>query len=196
MADKDKRNRNRCLLTLGLIWLVGAVGDRVWFALDRSIPAWDQADYLTGSLNYTHALQQPQWFNSEWWTSFWLLSSKIPPLTYIVTAIVQNLVGTGPDQATLVNLLFSAILLGSVYGLGVQLFSVNVGLWAAGLCQVLPGLYRFRLDFLLDYPLTAVVTLSFWCLTVWKERGRKAGGSRGLGCGRRYLVSLWEWRCW
>ena len=156
---------------------MGAVGDRVWFALDRSIPAWDQADYLTGSLNYTQALQQPQWFNGEWWTSFWLLSSKIPPLTYIVTAIVQNLVGTGPDQATLVNLLFSAILLGSVYGLGVQLFNVNVGLWAAGLCQVLPGLYRFRLDFLLDYPLAAVVTLSFWCLTVWRERGREAGGT-------------------
>lgn len=171
MADKDKHNKFRGLLTLGIIWLVGAVGDRIWFALDHSVPAWDQADYLTGSLNYWQALQQPQWFSSEWWTSFWLLSSKVPPLTYIATAVVQNLFGTGPDQATLVNLLFSAILLGSVYGLGVQLFSVEVGLWAAGLCQVLPGLYRLRLDFLLDYPLTAVVTLCFWCLTVWQGIG-------------------------
>ena len=171
MADKSKHNQFRGLLTLGIIWLLGAVGDRIWFALDHSIPAWDQADYLTGSLNYWQALQQPQWLESEWWTSFWLLSSKIPPLTYIATAVVQNLFGTGPDQATVVNLLFSAILLGSVYGLGVQLFSVEVGLWAAGLCQLLPGLYRFRLDFLLDYPLTAVVTLSFWCLTVWRDIG-------------------------
>lgn len=168
MADKDKYNQFRSLLILLIIWVVGAVGDRVWFALDHSVPAWDQADYLTGSLNYWQALQQPQWFSSEWWTSFWLLSSKIPPLTYITTAVIQNLSGTGVDQATLVNLLFSAILLGSVYGLGVQLFSVEVGLWAAGLCQILPGLYQFRLEFLLDYPLTAVVTLSFWCLTVWK----------------------------
>lgn len=171
MADKDKRNQFRGVLALGIIWLVGAVGDRIWFALDQSIPAWDQADYLSGSLNYWRALQQPQWFSNEWWTSFWLLSSKIPPLTYIATAVVQNLFGTGPDQATLVNLLFSAILLVSVYGLGVQLFSVEVGLWAAGLCQLLPGIYRFRLDFLLDYPLTAVVTLSFWCLTVWRGIG-------------------------
>nr|WP_242020146.1 glycosyltransferase family 39 protein [Trichocoleus sp. FACHB-40] len=154
---------------MGIIWLVGAVCDRIWFALDRSVPSWDQADYLTGSLNYWKALQHPQWFSGEWWESFWQLSSKVPPLTYIATAIVQNLFGTGPDSATLVNLLFSAILLASVYGLGVQLFSVEVGLWAAGLCQLLPGLYRYRLDFLLDFPLTAVVTLSFYCLTAWRS---------------------------
>ena len=173
MAFKDKNNKGRGLLTLGIIWLVGAVSDRVWVALDYSVPAWDQAEYLTGSLNYWQALQHPQWFSSEWWTSFWLLSSKVPPLTYIATGVIQNFFGTGPDQATLVNLLFSVILLGSVYGLGVQLFGVKVGLWAAGLCQVLPGLYRVRLDFLLDYPLTAVVTLSFWCLTVWKTTGEE-----------------------
>nr|WP_199329074.1 glycosyltransferase family 39 protein [Coleofasciculus sp. FACHB-1120] len=156
-------------MVLGIIWLVGAVCDRIWFALDHSVPAWDQADYLTGSLNYWRALQQPQWFSGEWWTSFWLLTSKVPPFTYIATAIVQHLFGTGADQATLVLLLFSAMLLGSVYGLGVQLFSIEVGLWAAGLCQLLPGIYQYRLDFLLDYPLTAVVTLSFFCLTVWRN---------------------------
>lgn len=171
MADKDKHNWFRVLLALGFIWLVGAVGDRIWFALDHSIPAWDEAQYLTGSLNYWRALQHPQWFNSEWWTSFWLLSSKIPPLTYISAAVCQNLFGLGRDQATLVQLLFSAILLGSVYGLGSQLFSVEVGLWAAGLCQLLPGLYQYKLTFLLDYPLTAVVMLSFWCLTIWRELG-------------------------
>lgn len=168
MTDKDKRTRFNPLLVLGIIWLVGAVCDRIWFALDRSVPSWDQADYLTGSLNYWKVLQHPQWFSGGWWESFWQLSSKVPPLTYIATAIVQNLFGTGPDSATLVNLLFSAILLASVYGLGVQLFSVEVGLWAAGLCQLLPGLYRYRLDFLLDFPLTAVVALSFYCLTVWR----------------------------
>lgn len=157
------------LLLLGIIWLLGAVSDRFWFALDHSVPSWDQADYLTGSLNYYQALQQPHWFSVEWWTSFWLLSAKIPPLTYIATAVVQSVFGIGLDQATLVNLGFSAILLGAVFGLGVQLFSVEVGLWAAGLCQLMPGLYRFRLDFLLDYPLTAVVILCFWCLTVWRS---------------------------
>jgi 4-amino-4-deoxy-L-arabinose transferase-like glycosyltransferase len=168
MTAKDKQNKFNSLRILGIIWLLGALCDRIWFALDRSVPAWDQADYLTGTLNYWRALQNPQWWNQEWWQGFWLLSSKIPPLTYIVTAVVQNIFGIGSDQATLVMLLFSAILLGSVYGLGAVLFSETVGLWAAALCQVLPALYQLRLEFLLDYPLAAVVSLSFFCLTVWR----------------------------
>jgi len=167
VIEENKPKKLKGLLILGIIWLVGAVCDRIWFALDHSIPAWDQADYLTGSLNYWQALQHPQWFNGEWWTSFWQLTSKVPPFTYIAAGIIQNIFGTGADKATLVNLFFSAILLVSVYGLGVELFSVEVGLLAAAICQVLPGLYRFRIDFLLDYPLTSVVTLSFYCLTVW-----------------------------
>ena len=157
----------RGLWILGGIWLLGALGDRLWFALDRSPPAWDQADYLNGVLNYWRILQTPEWLDGEWWRNFWLLSPKIPPLIYIATVPFVNLFGTSADAATLVMLPVSAILLLSVYGLGVALFNVRVGLWAAALCQVLPGLYRYRTEFLLDYPLTAVVTGSFYLLTLW-----------------------------
>ncbi len=166
----------RGLPVLGIIWLVEAVGDRLWFAFDHAVPSWDQAEYLTGALNYWRAFQTPHWFSADWWTSLWQLSSKIPPLVYISTAPFLNLFGAGPDQSTLVNLLYSAILLGSVYALGVCLFNVSVGLWAAGLCVMLPGLYRVRLDYLLDYPLAAMVVLSFTLLTVWRNRGQGAGG--------------------
>ncbi|MCT7979036.1 glycosyltransferase family 39 protein [Laspinema olomoucense] len=155
-------------LTIAGLWLLGAFCDRLWFALDRSIPAWDQADYLTGALNYWHALQTPQWFSGDWWRSLWLLSSKIPPATYIITAFFHNLFGIGPDHATLVYLFFSAILLPSVYGLGRLLFNPKIGVWAAALCLMFPGLYHARLDFLLDFPLTTLVTFSFYSLTRWK----------------------------
>jgi 4-amino-4-deoxy-L-arabinose transferase-like glycosyltransferase len=152
---------------IAIIWLAGAICDRIWFALDHSVPAWDQADYLNGALNYWHALKNPQWFDADWWRSFWLLSNKIPPLHYILTVPFLNLFGTSEDAAVLIMLFYSAILLLSVYGLGVILFDVSVGLWAAGLCQLLPGLYYYRLEFLLDYPLTTIVTLSFYLLTLW-----------------------------
>ncbi len=163
-----KKHRLGILL---LIWLVSAGVDLVWLKCDRAIPSWDQADYLTGSLNYYQALQNAQWLDSQWWRSFWLLSSKIPPFTYIAAAIVQHIFGTGQDSAMLVNILFNGVLIVAVYGLGVELFSVEVGLWSALLCQLFPAFYQLRLDFLLDFPLTAAVTLCFWCLTVW--RGRK-----------------------
>ncbi|MEG4535024.1 glycosyltransferase family 39 protein [Microcoleus sp. D2_18a_D3] len=173
MAQQHRDSEGKSLLVLGIIWLLGAISDRLWFALDRSVPAWDQADYLTSSLKYLQALQHPQWFSGEWWTNFWLLSTKIPPLAYILTVPFLQVFGTGGDRATLVHLLFSAILLASVYSLGVQLFNRQVGLWAAAICVLLPGLYRFRLQFLLDYPLTAAITFAFYCLTMWKqESGR------------------------
>ena len=154
------------LVILGLIWLGGAVCDRLWYALDRSVPAWDQADYLNGVLNYWEALQNPQWLSGEWWRSFWLLSNKIPPLNYILTAPLM-IFGTTENWATLIMLFYSAVLLISVYGLGTVLFDVTTGLWAAGLCQLLPGLYYHRLEFILDYPLTTAVTFSYWLLTVY-----------------------------
>ncbi|NEQ10061.1 MAG: phospholipid carrier-dependent glycosyltransferase [Moorea sp. SIO4E2] len=166
------KRRFRDPLILGLIWLGSGFCDRIWFALDHSVPAWDQADYLTGSLNYWQALQHPQWFSGEWWSSFWAISSKVPPLTYIIAAMVQQMFGTGPELATIALVLCSGVLIASVYGLGLVLFNRRVGLWAAGLVVLLPGLYRYRLEFLLDYPLTTVVSLCFWSLTVWWSLGR------------------------
>jgi 4-amino-4-deoxy-L-arabinose transferase-like glycosyltransferase len=181
MAQQHRDSEGKSLLVLGIIWLLGAISDRLWFALDRSVPAWDQADYLTSTLKYLQALQHPQWFSGEWWTNFWLLSTKIPPLAYILTVPFLQVFGTGGDRATLVHLLFSAVLLASVYSLGVQLFNRQVGLWAAAICVLLPGLYRFRLQFLLDYPLTAAITFAFYCLTMWKasegRRNKEEGSS-------------------
>ncbi len=167
-------NNKQGLIILTIIWLGVAICDRVWFFLDNSVPAWDQADYLNGALNYWHALQNPQWFNGDWWRSFWLLSNKIPPLHYILTTPFINIWGTSADAASIVIIFYNALLLISVYGLGVTLFDVNIGLWAAGLCQVLPGLYYYRLEFLLDYPLTAIVTFSFYLLTLWKVSKKKS----------------------
>ncbi len=167
-------NSKQGLIILAIIWLAVVIGDRVWFFLDNSVPAWDQADYLNGALNYWHALQNPQWFDGDWWRSFWLLSNKIPPLHYILTTPFINIWGTSADAASLVMIFYNALLLISVYGLGVTLFDVNIGLWAAGLCQVLPGLYYYRLEFLLDYPLTAIVTFSFYLLTLWKVSQKKS----------------------
>ncbi|MDC0832164.1 phospholipid carrier-dependent glycosyltransferase [Geitlerinema sp. CS-897] len=153
---------------LGL-WAIAATIDRLWFMFDLRVPDWDRADYLTGTLNYWKAFQTPDWWSSEWWTQLWLLSSKIPPLTYISTVPIHHAFGTGFDRTTLVNLFFSGILLVSVYGLGRHLFSHRVGVWAAVLCLLFPGLIAVRLDFLLDYPLAAVTTLAFFTLTLWRN---------------------------
>jgi 4-amino-4-deoxy-L-arabinose transferase-like glycosyltransferase len=178
------------LFWLGGIWLLGALCDRLWFWFDRSIPAWDQADYLNGAINYWELLQSPRWFDLNWWRNFWLESPKIPPLTYILTVPFLSVFGVSEDSATLVMLFFSALLLLSVYGIGIRLFNVSVALWAAGLCQLLPGLYKYRLQFLLDFPLTAIVAFSFWLLTLWKFSGESGVESRESRIGNLLTKSL------
>ncbi|GBF82909.1 phospholipid carrier-dependent glycosyltransferase [Aphanothece sacrum] len=159
---------SRVWIILGLIWLASNLCDRIWLMLDHSMPAWDQSNHLNKSLQYVYELESPQFLNGEWWRNFWKLSSKYPPLTYIIAAIFQKIFGVGNDQALLTNLLYSAILILSVYTLGKILFSPQVGLWGATLSILIPRLYQTRLQFVIDNTLLTLTIACFCCLTLWK----------------------------
>ncbi len=167
------RDRWKDWMILGLIWLLSGISDRLWYVFDRSVPAWDQADYLTNSLNYWYAFQEPLWFSGDWWEQMWMLSPKVPPFLYIMTVPFLNVLGIGPERSTFVYFFFSAILLASVYGIATQLFNRQVALWACIITMLLPGLYVHRLQYLTDYPLASIVASGFCCLTQWKYSERK-----------------------
>ena len=99
-------NKIRIWIILGVIWLGSNFFDRLWLALDKSIPAWDQSNHLNKSLEYFHILTSPEFLNSEWWHNFWKISTKYPPLTYIIGALPQKIFGLGNDQALLSNFLY------------------------------------------------------------------------------------------
>jgi len=164
VADKDNKKLTG-LLALGIIWLIGQWAS-IWFALDHSVPAWDQADYLTGSLTIGRLYNSPR-FSNEWWTSFYFPLKYL--LTYVATA-VQNLWDrTRPSHTN------QSCYLVQFYWVWlidwVQLFSVKVGLYSAMpsvsylVLSVPPGFFFTGLS------LTAFVTFSFCCLTVWRDIG-------------------------
>ncbi|MBE9179157.1 glycosyltransferase family 39 protein [Oculatella sp. LEGE 06141] len=172
MPEQNRHPMPGWLIALVILWGLSAIADLLWLTLDRAIPSWDPADHLIGSLNYWWSLQHAQWLSGDWWHSLWTLSSKYPPLLYIATAPFISLLGRDIEPAILVNLLFTALLLGSVFGLGTHLFSRRVGLWAAGLCLLFPRFYTVRTEYFMDYPLTALVAASFLCLTLWRDAQR------------------------
>lgn len=155
------------LICLILIWSLGFIIDRIWFSLDNTIPAWDPSEYLNGVMVYKEALKNPHFFDGSWWREFWLLSNKIPPLMYILTAPFFLILGASVDHGNLVLSLFSLILLVSIFYLGILFFNPKIALFACLLVQLIPALYYYRLEFLLDYPLTVIVTFSFTCLSYW-----------------------------
>ncbi|PSB01434.1 glycosyltransferase family 39 protein [Merismopedia glauca] len=169
MQNNQSASLKKDLLIVLGIWIVSSISDRIWISLDRNPPSWDLAKHLNGSLNYWSFFQNtPQLLSGEWWKSLWMLSEKYPPVVYLLTAPFLNWFGIDPDVALLVNLLFSAILIVSVYGIGKNLFGSQVGLFSAVICVLLPRLYIVRLQYLVDYPLTALVIAAFCCLTIWK----------------------------
>jgi 4-amino-4-deoxy-L-arabinose transferase-like glycosyltransferase len=175
------------------LWLAIAIADGLWLLNDQAPPAWDQGEHLTRALNFWRVLQQPEWFDPDWWTTLWRQSPGYrAPLVYLATVPIFNILGRGFDQAVAVNTLFAGLLMGLLYGLGRGLFGRTTGLWAAGLSLTIPMLYALRLDYLLDLGLVTAVTATFASLTGW--RGAKPAArwswaiAAGLGVGLSILA--------
>jgi 4-amino-4-deoxy-L-arabinose transferase-like glycosyltransferase len=180
------RSRDGWIL-LGL-WLAGLLLDGLWLQRHGQPPAWDQGEHLSRALGVWQVLGEAAPFDPSWWQRLWAETPTYRgPFTYLVTAPVFSLLGPGYGSAILSNSLFQALLLGSLYGLGRLAHSRAAGLWAAFLCGVAPALLNQRSDYLIDFSLTAVLTATWWLLSVRVlARSRhpwlwSLGGGLGLG---------------
>jgi 4-amino-4-deoxy-L-arabinose transferase-like glycosyltransferase len=161
---------------LTALWAAATAADRLWLALDRRLPSWDQADYLNSALDHGRALG---WIPPGAWHG-WLalldLSPKIPPLASLVNGSVMALAGGTPDQASWALALWHALLLVVVALWGRQLGGRRLGLLSALLLVMVPALAHLRVDFTLDLPLAASGTFALWLLGRW-QRPLPAGGN-------------------
>lgn len=189
MAPSRRALEFWALLLVAGLWLLGTGLDWIWLWLDHSVPSWDPADHLTGALNYSWMVRHAEVWSEEWWRGIWTLSSKYPPLLYLSTAPSLALFGASADAAITVNAIYSAVLLGSVYGLGRHLFDQSVGLWAAGLCLLFPQFYTLRSQYFMDYPLAAGVALALLLLTLWKD-AKSAGTQWGWAIAFGFVFGL------
>ncbi|MCP9932253.1 glycosyltransferase family 39 protein [Cyanobium sp. AMD-g] len=159
------RGRDAWIL-LGL-WLAGLLLDVLWLQRHGQPPAWDQGEHLSRALGVWQVLGEAAPFDPLWWQRLWAETPTYRgPFTYLVTAPVFSLLGPGYGSAILSNGLFQALLLVSLYGLGRLAHSRAAGLWSAFLCSVAPALLNQRSDYLIDFSLTAVLTTTWWLLTV------------------------------
>ena len=163
--------------SLAGIWLLATAGDRLWLALDRRLPSWDQADYLNSAVDHGRALGLVAGGHWQGWANLLDLSPKIPPLASLVNGTVIALAGDSPDQASWALALWHALLLLVVACWGRQLLNPGFGLLCATLVALTPALTHLRVDFTLDMPLVASCCLALWLLGRWQAPER--GGSWG-----------------
>ena len=159
-------------LALLLVWLLSTLADRLWWTHFNSIPAWDQADYLNSALDHGRALGFLPGGGWQGWDALLDLSPKIPPLASLVNGSVMAVAGDAPAQAAWTLSLWHGLLLLAVAAWALELRRPRAeargfALLAAGLVALAPALLDLRSDYVLELPLTAMVTLALWRLGCW-----------------------------
>ena len=185
----------RFRLSLLLIWLLSTVVDRWWWHAFNGIPAWDQADYLNSALDHGRALGLIEGGGWQGWQALLDLSPKIPPLASLVNGTVMALAGDAPVQAAWSLSLWHGLLLLVVAAWALALRhprrqARGFALLAAGLVAIAPALLDLRSDYVLELPLTALVTLALWRLGCWWDPLRGGRWPQAIGAAIACLLAL------
>jgi 4-amino-4-deoxy-L-arabinose transferase-like glycosyltransferase len=142
-----------------------------------TILGWDRPAHLVRTLIYNDMLAEVN-LRSLFEVLTW--SWNRPPLCHLVAVPFYRLFGVSTDIALMRNVLFVAILLLSVYGIGRRFYGEGVGLLGAFLVSTYPILFSTSRMPYVDYSLTAMVALAVYLL-VASEGFRHRGYSLGLG---------------
>ncbi len=168
MEDTMKlKSRSLFWALIGLLWLLATVLDRLWWNSYSSVPSWDQADYLNSALDHGRALgflSGGEWFG---WKYLLDLSPKIPPLASLINGTVIAIVGDQPYQAAWSLSLWNGLLMISVASWCISLRGYLMALIATSFVAIAPALVALRTDYVLEIPLTAIVTFALWRLGCW-----------------------------
>ena len=163
-------------------------------------PGWDQAVHLRDSLVYERILVHPEWLSLDVVREILhgsenhpliTPSGYYPPFLPGVTAMLYLVAGRTYEAAMVTNLVFLAVLVWGVWGLGNTLAGRPVGMLAALLVMASPGIRINAWEYMLDLPLSAMVVVTVWSLLLtrgFSSRGRSL--YFGLLCG---LGMLTKW---
>ena len=158
-------------LLLALIFLTLSASTIAWTLLNKTPPAWDPSDHMLFGYDYYLPVAHLDWaaFKEE----FFVAQHFYAPFVHLITAGVFLILGPSLLTGIVVNLVALAVLLLSVSWIGRRLYSQQQAgtdgkrgsLALAVVGPLLATSYHFAAwllhDAFLDYPLTAIVALSF-----------------------------------
>ena len=170
------------LLIAGLL-LFHAINNWIWLTENVTLTGWDRPRHLAHSLNYARMLS-PLSIQSLFDV---MVSDPVrPPLFPASATPMYRLFGWTSDIATMVNVVYMAILLVATFGIGKRWGGRGLGMVSVVLLALFPMFYAMSRHFYLEFALTAMVALSVWLLLAtdgFQRRGASLffGLSLGLG---------------
>lgn len=147
-----------------------AVNNYIILSLDNTIPTYDEWGNFEEAF-YIHAffknLNLKIFSLNEIYNFYLNLGDRNRPPLYKLTLsplffFTKNI---DADYMTIVvNILYFAILLFSIYGIGVKLFNNLTGILSAFILSIFPGIFAMSRVLMVDFPLTAMVSLSVYLM--------------------------------
>src|SRR6267143_6407914 len=123
VATRTLLGSHRDAIVLAVLWIAVTGLNLRWLSLNARPPHWDEANHLANSITYL-ALLSPEHLG-EWLQTY----TYYPPFAYWVADVFYVAARrTDVGVAVLSQSVFLAILIGSTYGIGRQLWSSRVGL--------------------------------------------------------------------
>ncbi len=174
----------------GMLGFVALLGLGVWNLTDPMPPAWDEAQHLLMAQDFATHLGR-MGGDPDGWRVFSHLSQRYPPLTYWLSLLYRSGSVFDRSAAQVLNLLLLGVTVLGTYKLGALLSGRGVGILAGCLLLLYPAVQGLAHVYMLDLPLTAMVSLAYWgALGYWIRPSWR--GSLGLG-GAVGLVLLTKW---
>lgn len=137
---------------LSVLWLFHSLLN-IWFIFkDTTPPEWDPSIHGILSLLYFRG------------SDIVFTANYYPPFFHLSITLLYALFGTFFDVACCVNVIFLAILLFSIYGIGKNLFNREAGLISALFISFIPMLINLQRDLFIDFALISMISLSIFLL--------------------------------
>ena len=115
----SKPDKVACLILLAGVIAFSVVNNLIWLRIDTRPPRWDEASYLTASLNYYECLISGGVV--AFTRCFLTLSTSRPHLVPALAVPSYLLLGKSTASALRLNLLAFVLLILAVYGMGARL---------------------------------------------------------------------------
>lgn len=159
-ADR-KENSGKYLIALLLLVLFHAVANYAILSRDNTPLLWDGGEYFCKSLKYFNVFRD---MGPGFFSRFNEVSHYRPPLFMLTSLPLYALFGRSTDVAAMTNILYLAILVFSVYGIGSLMQGRDAGLAGAFLVSFFPIMFGMSRSYWLDFPLVAMVSLGMYLL--------------------------------
>jgi len=141
------------------------VNNFIILALDNTLPYWDQLNNIQEAASirksFTYVCKTPQ----KVYSWYYNLGGRCrAPLYRLILSFFCGTQNINIDRLAMVNMLFFAILLFSVYGIGAKLYSSQAGVLAAFMLSMFTGIFAMSRVVMFDFLLTAMVSLSIYLI--------------------------------